>query len=749
MFEPQNQSNANLNQTKQNHDESHEAQPGSDGFPHIIVSVESRKGGVGKTTAALSLGRILQHQGYAVLMLDLDVTGTNAADIANSPFWSSDLHIIKQVSKEGDKRSEDAQSANLLSIFDECFMTGKKPPTFSNVSTDEVELSLNVGRVNVLGSQIYRTDSPKNVESKQGPICLERPSVLFDDLHTLWLLDFIRQLISDFCRAVHCTKPERDKVAVILDNSPGYVGIAPAIHEWLTDCGPDIGKFINVASLDVQDLLACARGVSVLHGLFQTKWKTSRLFCEAGNNGGNISVGKDQEAFFMRLATSGGPSVVNDSLVFYKGNDKGAAQESGDEYVTKPFKYIGLLINRVPRAVKRGRLVYDFQNDVVVGLGSVIGGPSSGYQGDAWRECMVSFDEYIENQFLLQSLKRGSRRSGHRLQFLVDRLSDAIGRLSSDIRKSFSVSILLRSNGDNLQQLQAQLSSCNELVTRARSALDAYGLDHLARLIRDEWMPNNIVSSFRNALSGLLSESEFMHFEVLPFELDSELIKPVEIRVVKRLREHINEALHESSMDLNGLVKDTAETLTGLLLSLVGLSFGSTSWRPEIQDELAEFLAGILVIELRHWKESRGNKPSRHGLQRFLAQEAVSNVEIEKDFMMSGGSRFFRHMMRSEGVTTFSEFYKVCTCAQARLIDFAADSQFLLRLMQYMLREGDDKQNLFPFVRGLAEEVIERKTVSHEAAPDKMARALQSAEYFREFDQVLGRILNGWGVVNG
>ena len=54
--------------------------------PNLIVSVESRKGGVGKTTAALCLGRILRNKGYAVLVLDLDVTGTNAADIADSPF---------------------------------------------------------------------------------------------------------------------------------------------------------------------------------------------------------------------------------------------------------------------------------------------------------------------------------------------------------------------------------------------------------------------------------------------------------------------------------------------------------------------------------------------------------------------------------------------------------------------------------------------------------------------------------------
>ncbi len=65
-------------------------------IPDLIVSVESRKGGVGKTTAALCLARLLLKKGYAVLVLDLDVTGTNASDIAKSPFWKNYLNIIHE-----------------------------------------------------------------------------------------------------------------------------------------------------------------------------------------------------------------------------------------------------------------------------------------------------------------------------------------------------------------------------------------------------------------------------------------------------------------------------------------------------------------------------------------------------------------------------------------------------------------------------------------------------------------------------
>ena len=42
-----------------------------------IISVESRKGGVGKTTAALNLSNLLVERGYKVLLLDIDITGTS------------------------------------------------------------------------------------------------------------------------------------------------------------------------------------------------------------------------------------------------------------------------------------------------------------------------------------------------------------------------------------------------------------------------------------------------------------------------------------------------------------------------------------------------------------------------------------------------------------------------------------------------------------------------------------------------
>ena len=172
-------------------------------------------------------------------------------------------------------------------------------------------------------------------------------------------------------------------------------------------------------------------------------------------------------------------------------------------------------------------------------------------------------------------------------------------------------------------------------------------------------------------------------------------------------------------------------------------------WRTPLREDVAELLAGIAAIELKHWAKRREEKSIRVGIQRFLAQESVSLSEIREDMEVFKPLRFFRNHMMEKGDTNIVRFYKACTSAQARLIDFAADSRFLIQLLRFIV-EGEMKNgDLFPFVRGIAEDVIVNKTLRYDDAPARMAKGLQTAEYFREFDQVLMRVLKDWEVAIG
>ena len=83
-----------------------------------IISIESRKGGVGKTTAALNLSRLLLDKEYTVLLIDLDITGTNIIDTLDSSYWINNSNPIYYNGKP----------ANLLEIYQNSFMCGKELP---------------------------------------------------------------------------------------------------------------------------------------------------------------------------------------------------------------------------------------------------------------------------------------------------------------------------------------------------------------------------------------------------------------------------------------------------------------------------------------------------------------------------------------------------------------------------------------------------------------------------------------------
>lgn len=712
--------------------------------PDLIISVESRKGGVGKTTAALCLASLLRRRGYSVLVLDMDVTGTDAADIASSPFWVNDLHVIREPNEQdvGDR------PANLIKLFDQYFMAGRMIPEFSTQKSQTApkRILLDQSKVNVLGSQIYRIHpEDKNTRSTTS---IEQPGILFDDLHAIWLLEFVKQVADNFARSIRGAQSRRS--AVIIDNSPGYVGIGPVIHEWLTDCGPERGKFLIVTSLDTQDLNACDRAIDSLHNLYVGKWETSRLFVDAGNEGGSIEVPKDREAFFIRLASAAGNTgVISDPLAFYRETHPTSLQQVGgvgQRFCDDPLQYIAVVLNRVPRAVKTGRLTYEYQpsfsnnRDI---LGRLLSGDT---EKQDWRGRMISYDEYIENQFLLQSLMRGRGRYEHRVHRLLELLDMAERQLQGGPDDDIEQIRWWGLAGEHYEQVRKQLDKANSIISRTRAAIDDAGLGHLTRLVHDEWLPGSIVPDFRSWILRLFREGDFPYMEMLPFEFGKMPDDADTHEFVEMLRHRIlMEVQHSELASLTDADYHMIDILTGVLSMLAGLSFASPLWHSPFEKEMCGFLAGIVAIETKHWmsKEQTG----KSSIQRFLAQESITQSELHKMWEGSDSFRFLRHTVMRHYDTSFADFYRACTSAQARLIDFQADSRFLLQLFRFIVKGEMERGNLFPFVRAISEDVIVKKVLTHEDAPARMAKALQTAQYFGEFDKVLSDVLKTWGMV--
>lgn len=195
-----------------------------------IYSVESRKGGVGKTTIALNLAKALAKKKYDVLLIDCDITGTPITKAAQkSPFWR---HQVVSAFKDNPNQGE--FPFNMIWYYKNIFLKGKGDDEKSNL-----KFALERGKVHLIGSDIYYNS---------GKLIID-PRDLMDDLHSYWFLDMIKDIAEDFCK-----ESKQQRQAIVLDNSPGYVGIGKSIRDWLTSGEVEKVKFVLISSLDEQDI---------------------------------------------------------------------------------------------------------------------------------------------------------------------------------------------------------------------------------------------------------------------------------------------------------------------------------------------------------------------------------------------------------------------------------------------------------------------------------------------------------------
>ncbi|NQU65945.1 MAG: AAA family ATPase, partial [SAR324 cluster bacterium] len=158
----------------------------------VFISVESRKGGVGKTTAALNLAEILFEKNYAVLYLDIDISGTNTADVIEESEWKENCRVVKMkgiLEPDGEYRKKQPHG-DLLKIFTKKYMYDKGIPDFQIISEEkqEVEFGIIIDKANVIGSQIYIT----------GKDAIINPNILFDELHAIWFTEFLQEICGSF-----------------------------------------------------------------------------------------------------------------------------------------------------------------------------------------------------------------------------------------------------------------------------------------------------------------------------------------------------------------------------------------------------------------------------------------------------------------------------------------------------------------------------------------------------------------------
>jgi hypothetical protein len=383
-----------------------------------IVSVESRKGGVGKTTAALCMSKLLLQKGWEVLFLDTDITGTNVTGVLESVFWRNNIHVVTY-----SENREKPIKVNLLEVFERGFMAGKGVPSFESTNRSGKSVFLwEKGKVNVIGSEIY---------SRQGSKLVCKPSILFDEIHAFWFVKCLREICFQFQE----TAGKNKRTAIVIDNSPGYVGIGPSIQEWLTDRGVDRSKLLFVTSLDEQDLTACIAGVEALHSNYYMKWKAAKKLTALQSKNQNKSKKSTTEfegnemPFAIRLLEGGDDTKEGHDLDFYLHRGLNLSsnknQQLGDIFTKEIEKYQAIIVNKVPQRFKKGWWEYridrkDDQRERVYRL--LI---DEDHWGMLSSDIMVEYNEYVDNQFIEEHairIERDHRRNIDELKPIWERI---------------------------------------------------------------------------------------------------------------------------------------------------------------------------------------------------------------------------------------------------------------------------------------------------------------------------------------
>jgi len=143
------------------------------------------------------------------------------------------------------------------------------------------------------------------------------------------------------------------KLVVIIDNAPGYSGLEPVVEDWLTDLGPQRGKFLIVSSIDTQDLFACLNAVNDIEKIFNIKWEASRKFLSMARERNTDILDLTHQSFFYKLAGTNSScdgkqynslKCVDCGFCYYRS----ASTDIGEKYKKNPQLSLAILLNKVP-----------------------------------------------------------------------------------------------------------------------------------------------------------------------------------------------------------------------------------------------------------------------------------------------------------------------------------------------------------------------------------------------------------------
>ncbi len=685
-----------------------------------IISVESKKGGVGKTTAALNLARLLLDNNYIVLLIDIDITGTNITDTLGSSYWNEKINSIL-FKKE---------PVNLLKLYQDFFMKGNQLPSWSYGSDNnkKANFSLFKDQINIIGSEIYNHSKKVNDKKQENLIC--NPSILFDELHSFWFVEFLKSLCDSFAN-----KADSVRTAIVFDNSPGFVGINPAIQDWLSDLGPIRSKFLTVSSLDRQDLISCSKSIEELHLKFDSKYLAARKYSEMINDNDQkieFDLEGQSKDFFMRIMSD---SVDAETKDYYNN-----LLDIGEKFIHAPSLYQSIIINKVPKEIKTKSFTYDFGSiwnsteDLII-LRKLLDNNQKSIQ-----KHFVYFDENINFQFVESSLvKTNSRGRNYNFKSLIKFIDNAqtlvhknsnSRRFSENYDEGFESFSLIQKN---LNKYQGKLY---ELIEK----LKVNNLQNIIRLIDSDWYPKTPFENLQQYFAESVNNSGFhkIDFELIydeEYEVKYHQYKELFHKIQSRLENQKFRTSHFENITYNYSYQ-----------AVIYLTLSPFNAELAMFEEFTDIFTSILLIQSERIERAKTIELENFSFTKFLASENIEAQDMEMIYHKSDLKMFnIRHRNRELYIV---DFYHAFCKAQARLLDLDSDFDFLLFIIKKSIIETVENEKVFfPYIRDILTKVIDEKSISQTNARDEAKKGFISANYMTEFQNVLKYISKEWGIL--
>lgn len=631
-----------------------------------LISVESRKGGVGKTTAALNIGYLLKDRCH-VLLLDIDITGTSISAIRDSRFWWKDTLLLERNDKP----------MNLLKYFATSYLKGEDLFDFTLLPT-EGKVKVEPGIINVMASELYSDDA----------LLLYDPSILLENLHVYWLTKLIRGICERFERCFDDGKPS----VVILDNSPGFVGIGKAVHDIMTDIGPERAKFLTVSSLDRQDLESSLKAVYALHQEYVDKLNGARF----------PETQKGDERFYAQVQLSGSTEYV-----YYKQPREESALPS----------YQGIVFNKVAKNIVEGRTYYDYQRNLSDRLKEVF----NKLFDENIKDYQVPFDNELLTQFYgVFEEKQAEKPKQTTLKRRLNTISYQVNMLDELGPEKLPNDLLRRAEG------------FDKSLDTLKGALIACGYEVIASKFRADWSPVEPLRKMIDVLKEIGFTSEGFELYV---PRNNRMKREMEYyHGITRKAVTFAEERKQEQVWLAAAVASVACELSFCYSNKI-LWNNHRAWRNDepwgdSKGKWADMVNDALYVWMMGISESYNLYEDE---QKSLAAYVISHEA-------SGCDNSLRELFDND------EFVITVKQSVARLMDLSSDMMTLVYLIRTITinNEGSFSKDV-DYVSFLDHKIVD-KQYDFKEAKEKMYGELRDSDYMASFRNVLSNVIDNWGV---